>query len=439
MITDNDILEVTKFCKSNLDFTYTKDIEDYYTSLPLCVIDTVFSIGVKYESVKNVIQKIVEKLDIKKHHEIKYEFPVKKDQMTTSQFLDFIKNIDYQDLAENFYQNKQRTSTQNGILKAQAVSEFCLVLKKFDVEYFEDIDKVINNIDFEKQILNIKGQSSGISLKYFFMLAGNNDFIKPDRMIIRFLESATNKTFNLEECQEILTKVTAILKKEVPNMNAKLLDNQIWNYQRNNPVYSVENTKPTKTTLSKTQKNDGFIYLNKSLEYQNSTNHLLNKNNKSNFQLLNEVIKRFAEKDAPIFPQLLIIYGDSTKKESLIIDALKENEINYVDIRTTINSEEKLFNELSENNNKILLIRWYYSPTIFNYKSVISMLRNAIGWTEDNIKWNPIEFKNKKIDFKGKIIIETNYENLINKIELINSEILRDSVTFKLYFDEMNY
>ena len=33
----------------------------------------------------------------------------------------------------------------------------------------------------------IPGQRSGISLTYFFMLAGSDDLVKPDRMLGRFL------------------------------------------------------------------------------------------------------------------------------------------------------------------------------------------------------------------------------------------------------------
>ena len=136
------------------------------------------------------------------------------------------------ELAIEVFRNRQRTSTKNGILKAEAVVRFLEVLKKSGVEYFQDVDKIVADEYFEFQIKKIPGQSSGIALKYFFMLAGRNEFIKPDRMIIRFLQSVTGKTHTLAECQSILTGVTEQLKASGYVVSPKELDNLIWNYQR---------------------------------------------------------------------------------------------------------------------------------------------------------------------------------------------------------------
>ena len=53
----NKIIEIAEFSIENLDLKNFKlDSEFFYQSLPLCVIDSIFSIGVKYESVKNTVQ-----------------------------------------------------------------------------------------------------------------------------------------------------------------------------------------------------------------------------------------------------------------------------------------------------------------------------------------------------------------------------------------------
>ena len=64
------------------------------------------------------------------------------------------------------------------------------------------------------------------------MLAGTDDFIKPDRMIIRFLQDATGQKLNLEQCQTTLFAVTGELNKQGYKLTPKQLDNLIWNYQR---------------------------------------------------------------------------------------------------------------------------------------------------------------------------------------------------------------
>ena len=136
-------------------------------------------------------------------------------------------------MASDIFKNRQRTSTKNGILKVEAVIKFLKVLKDFNIEYYQDIAKVINNESFDFCIKNIPGQKSGISMKYFFMLAGSKNLIKPDRMVIRFLQNASGKKFNLEDCQTVLSAVTLQLNQKEFKVTPQLVDNAIWNYQRN--------------------------------------------------------------------------------------------------------------------------------------------------------------------------------------------------------------
>ena len=136
-------------------------------------------------------------------------------------------------MASDIFKNRQRTSTKNGILKVEAVIKFLKVLKDFNIEYYQDIAKVINNESFDFCIKNIPGQKSGISMKYFFMLAGSKNLIKPDRMVIRILQNASGKKFNLEDCQTVLSAVTLQLNQKEFKVTPQLVDNAIWNYQRN--------------------------------------------------------------------------------------------------------------------------------------------------------------------------------------------------------------
>lgn len=66
------------------------------------------------------------------------------------------------------------------------------------------------------------------------MLAGEDNSIKPDRMIIRFLERVLQRKVKLDEAQTLLQATSKILAEKYPNMTPRLLDYQIWNYVRNN-------------------------------------------------------------------------------------------------------------------------------------------------------------------------------------------------------------
>lgn len=220
------IIKATAFC--NEIFADKKDYKlpevYYYKHLPLCVIDSIFSIGVKYEIVQNTLNRFCEHFKIDKFSN--------SGELTTSDFLKLMNQQPIKELTENIYQNRQRTSTRSGILKSEAVILFLEVLQKFEIQKLSDIDKIFNSEQFEIEIKKIPGQNSGISLVYFFMLAGSDELIKPDRMIIRFLENISGEKVSLNDCQLILVEVSKELKKNGFNITPKILDNLIWNYQR---------------------------------------------------------------------------------------------------------------------------------------------------------------------------------------------------------------
>jgi len=224
---------ITNYCLEKLSFEEKLGDVFYYSCLPLCVVDSIFSIGVRYEGVKNVINNVSVYFNIPISLEDKNQKPSKEKQLSVSNFLKKIENKTPKDLATQVFKNNQRTSSTNGILKSEAVVHFLKILKEFNVEFFQDVDEVLDRNGFESAIKNIKGQSSGISLKYFYMLAGNEDLIKPDRMIFRFLKAATGKEFNQAEAQKILFDTAIELSKRLNRkVSASYLDNKIWTYQR---------------------------------------------------------------------------------------------------------------------------------------------------------------------------------------------------------------
>lgn len=202
-----------------------------YQSLPLCVIDAVFSIGVKYDSTRRVVIRYCE---YTKQQRIRSsaELPPLSKQESISSFCARPEQKDPDTMASSVYRNRQRTSARNGILKSDAALRFGEVLQRFGVEYLQDVRVVAESRTFTNDILSIPGQRSGISLQYFWMLAGSDEFIKPDRMVIRFLETALNRSVDLVEATELLRSTSQLLSSEYPNITPRLLDHEIWKYQR---------------------------------------------------------------------------------------------------------------------------------------------------------------------------------------------------------------
>ena len=225
----SDIKIIASYCEENLNLDDLELSEGYYyQSLPLCVIDAVFSIGVKYESTRNTVIKYCDYFNLKRIRDTKESFPKKEEQESISDFINKLIYLGTKVFSEEVFKNKQRTSATNGILKAEAVLHFANLLKDFELEYLQDVHKIMYNDEFENKIKLIPGQKSGISLNYFFMLCGSNEFIKPDRMVLRFLEGILKRKVGIEEAQIILKSVSENLKEKYSDITPRKLDHTIW-------------------------------------------------------------------------------------------------------------------------------------------------------------------------------------------------------------------
>lgn len=207
--------------------------DDYfYQSLPLCVIDAVYSIGVRYTGVQRVVARYCEYFGLQKVRSDPHALPAREEQESIGTSCEHVEQLGIEAMTSKVFANRQRTSTQNGILKSEAVYRFASVLRGHGVEYLQDIPVAAENAALERDIREIPGQRSGISLQYLWMLAGSDEFIKPDRMILRFLQAALERTVAVPEAQELLRGATEQLRKQYPELTPRVLDHEIWKYQR---------------------------------------------------------------------------------------------------------------------------------------------------------------------------------------------------------------
>lgn len=188
-------------------------LEYSYKSLPLAVIDAVFSIGVTYTSTANTVRRFCEN---QTPHWARYRTDPGMEH-TIEDFLRITRRHPSGELAANVFGNRQRTSATNGILKAEAVTRWAEILLAHGINRFADVPKLTGNDMFEKQVRALPGQGSGISLDYFRMLTGDESGIKADRHILRFMEM-------------IGVSDVAILKSVAAAMRVtpRLLDYAIW-------------------------------------------------------------------------------------------------------------------------------------------------------------------------------------------------------------------
>lgn len=228
-----DVVRVADQCRAvlRLDDVHLSN-EYYYAHLPLCVLDAVFSIGVTYTSTQNVVSRYCRVFGLQTVRKNREVLPPVEQQQPIRRLITLIETHGPDHFAQHVVQNRQRTSSSNGILKAEAVLLFARALVDHGANYLQDITRIAEEDGVEAQIRAIPGQRSGISFHYFLMLAGSDHLIKPDRMIRRFLSTALQRPVTADEAQSLLSAVTAYLLPTYPHLTPRLLDHSIWNYQR---------------------------------------------------------------------------------------------------------------------------------------------------------------------------------------------------------------
>lgn len=225
--------KIAQYCLKKLNLQDARLSEEYfYHSLPFCIVDAVYSIGVTYTGTRNTVQYFCNRQNLHKLRAHGSPYPDISEQYSIADFEKLLSGYDdYSLVAEDVFNNRQRTSSRNGILKAEAVHRFARVLMDHHVNYYQDIPAVIKSDRFESAICLIPGQRSGISLKYFFMLAGEKNLIKPDRWIRIFLTKITGIDLSLSDAQLLLSQALEILKETYPELTLRELDHEIWKYE----------------------------------------------------------------------------------------------------------------------------------------------------------------------------------------------------------------
>jgi len=225
---------IAKYCKDNLNLQNAQLSEEYfYRSLPFCIIDAVYSLAARYSSTRNVVIHFCNLNGLKRLRPVGSSYPNISDQYSVMQFDQILSQYnDYCKIASELFDNRQRTSTRNGILKAEAVHMFAKVLLRNGVNYFQDIPKVIQDNKFEADICSIPGQTYGTALTYFFMLAGEENLVKPDRMVIRFLWRVVGNQLSQQSPHAWLSEALLFLNETYPTLTLRQLDHEIWKYEK---------------------------------------------------------------------------------------------------------------------------------------------------------------------------------------------------------------
>lgn len=212
--------------------TKTLGNEYYYHSLPLATIDAVFSAQALYPSVQNVVQRYCSKYELPVFRSPREQLPPPENQETVSGLLVKMKREGIHYFIENVFLNRSVTS---GRKKAEILVELLEVFDRLQIQTFQDIQGWLNQPVQQKRLINTITSIHGIgeaTYRYLLMLSGDEQMVKPDTMILRFIKNAINENVNEAEAVSLIQTVSRQLLPQYPRLNPRLLDYIIWSWQR---------------------------------------------------------------------------------------------------------------------------------------------------------------------------------------------------------------
>ncbi len=192
--------------------------DGYPDSLGLCVLDAIWSIGVRYGGVQNVVAR---------YRELRRATGADPTSDSVADVRQAIAAVGGPEAFADAVHNRQLTSTRNGVLKAAAVDEACAALLTVSITTTTDLRSADprSREAAKTAWCAVPGQGSGISWRYLLLLSGDQE-VKPDRMIVGFVGEALGRTPTPDAAANAITAAAAHL-----GVPLRALDHAAWRHQ----------------------------------------------------------------------------------------------------------------------------------------------------------------------------------------------------------------
>ena len=224
---NTEVEKVVECCQQKLGLSTAEERDPIpYQSVPLCVIDAVYSVRAPYESVRDSIGRYCNFFGVQERREEKNTLPQREAQESVGVFLDKFKDRSPEKFADEIFKNPRKT---NGKLKSEIVFGFASSLASLNVEYLQDVPVAVTNDDFEKEIRDLFGVGEW-SYKYFLMLCRLEDYVKVDTHVRKFVRDCICWRANPGHIECLLEEAHKILVTNYPGLTLRLLDHEIWLY-----------------------------------------------------------------------------------------------------------------------------------------------------------------------------------------------------------------
>ncbi|GAA1434426.1 heme peroxidase [Microlunatus lacustris] len=206
-----------------------------WAHLTLCVLDAVFSISARYDTTCRTVHDYATHVGLAHVLEPADRVEAGAFIPTEEPVAALRQRIEEQgpdEFARVVLRNRQRTSARGGVLKAEAAREYAVILDQHGLHRLPDVAALLaHEVQLravETDLAQVPGHGAyGIRTGYLWMLAGSDDLIKPDRMVLGWLAAVLGRTPSVPEARILVRAAASEL-----GATAWQLDHAIWAAQR---------------------------------------------------------------------------------------------------------------------------------------------------------------------------------------------------------------
>lgn len=215
-MTDN-AKKLLNYIKTTIGIKYS-EMPNYYHSLPVCILDDIYSLQSKYETITfPTIKRYADHF-------------LNGDLYTPDYSIDaFIADLDREGLTNvmmNVLNNRQFVG---GRRKIDVCYEVAKKLQSLGIQTFDDFNNYKDKGYLTYSLKTIKGVGDAAT-DYLFLLVGDDYRVKPDVHIHRCIRDALGHDVSNEECQILFREISQALINDMPYATPRFLDGLVWTH-----------------------------------------------------------------------------------------------------------------------------------------------------------------------------------------------------------------
>lgn len=221
---ENDAKLLLDYIKEKIGIK-NSNMPNYYHSLPICILDDVFSLQAKYlSSTLPTVKRFA-------------DYFLNGDIYAGDYLIDnFINDLEKEGLSNvmcNVLNNRQ---VVGGRRKIEVCYDVAKKLQKLGIQTMEAFATFEDEEYLTYSLRSVKGVGDA-AINYLFMMTGDSNRVKPDIHIHHCIKDATGHDVRNEDCQRLFREVSEAIKDEYPFATPRFLDGLVWtHYSKAKPI-----------------------------------------------------------------------------------------------------------------------------------------------------------------------------------------------------------